>query len=137
MDGAGCSAHDARVLLPSLKLASEHSGCAQGSFLGGQRSASASLGLAGSGGFSSQLSGSPSRELLSGFAARVARAGSPGGRASPGRSAYGSVGSLTMSRAASAGLPPLGSPGPTSVRLTLDGVASCEHASRVNLRQVK
>jgi len=100
--------------------------CAKGSFLGAQRSASANLGLAGSGGlptapspFSSQLSGSPGRELLSGFAARVARAGSPGGRASPRRSAYGSVGSLSMSRAASAGLPPLGSPGPTSVRLPL------------------
>ena len=91
----------------------------QGIFLE-RRSASGSLGMAGgsglataaSGGLSSHLSGSPIREP-GGFAARVARAGSPG------RSAYGSAGSLSMSRAASAGLPPLGSPSPGSVRWLL------------------
>ncbi len=81
-----------------------------------RRSGSGSLGAASaggiatapSGGLSSHLSGSPIREP-GGFVARVARAGSPG------RSVYGSAGSLSLSRAASGGLPPLGSPSPGSV----------------------
>ena len=94
---------------------------AQGPFLE-RRSGSGSLGVIGggglatapSGGLSSHLSGSPIREP-GGFAARVARVGSPNSGRPPFSGAGG--GGLSLSRAASAGLPPLGnSPSPGLVR---------------------
>ena len=109
---------------------------AQGAFLE-RRSGSGSLGAvnsiglatAPSAGLSSHLSGSPIREP-GGFAARVARAGSPG------RSAYGSTGSLSVSRAASGGLPPLGSPSPGSVGPCPVGYSLCVVPSLVPVSSI-